>query len=332
MARTLVKQIIDNRKNLLINSNFNFWQRGTSITVANTVSTYLADRWYVKNSLGTNGVITYSQVAAVNSGSVFGAKVQITTAPTAAQTNGTELYQVLENSDSLQTIGQLLSAGMLVKSFGNVNQIGIQFAYATTEVKPTLFLGTETLVTVNSATFTSATAIAQAVNNSPTNSGVVGIRIRITGVSTGNLYDLNNGFVVEQVMMNIGASVAPYQMAGRNIQEELAMCQRYYEKSYNLTTAPGAAGPNPTSGGSFYNVDTASSVGTSSFKIMKRVTPTVVVYSSSTGTINTARSAMTSADIPVVANDITTYGITRIAGTLVTGHVLTCNWTADAEI
>jgi hypothetical protein len=224
-------------KNSLINSAFDFWQRGTSVTVANTVATYLADRWYAKNSLGTNGVLTYSQVAGSLNGSKYGAKVQITTAPTAAQTNGTELYQVLENFDTLPLLGQNISFGINIKAFGNVNQIGLQFCYATSEIKPTLFFGTEKLVTVNSSSFTLGTVLAQN-STLPTNSGVIGVRIRITGISSGNTYDLNNGFVVEQAMLNIGFSVMSFGRAGRSAQDELSMCQRYYYKTFNQGVTP----------------------------------------------------------------------------------------------
>lgn len=218
--------------NRLINSAFDVWQRGTSTTIANAGTSYQADRWYAKNSLGTNGVLTYSQATGVLTGSKFGASVQITTAPTAAQTNGTELYQVLENLNSLDLMGQPVSCNANVKALGNVNQVGIQFCYATTEAKPTLFFGSEQLVTVNSSTFSVGQLLAQNSGTLTTSSGVIGIRIRITGVSTGNLYDLNNGFVVEQAMIILGGVLPTYFFrAGRNAGEELTMCQRYYEIS-----------------------------------------------------------------------------------------------------
>lgn len=215
--------------NVLINGNFDYWVRGTSVTVANTVSTYQADRWYVKNSLGTNGVITYSQVTGTSTGAKFGAKVQITTAPTAAQTNGTEFYQVVENFNTLLLLSQSISGSAQIKALGNVNQIGIAFVTATTEVKPTTLLGTESLVSVNTSTFSLASVLNQAVSTTPTTSGVVGIRIRITGVSTGNTYDLNNGYVVEQGTLAIGSTAMTFNRNAPTIAEEQNSCQRYYE-------------------------------------------------------------------------------------------------------
>jgi len=265
--------------NQLINGNFDFWQVGTTTTVANTVSTYLADQWYVKNSLGTNGVITYSQNAAGLTGSAFGAKVQITTAPTALQTNGCELYQVLENKDTLLLLDKACSFSIQVKALGNVNQVGIQFYYATSEVKLTNSIGSEQFVSVSTGSFTLCTLANQVLSSSTvTTSGVVGVRIRIADVSSGNNYDLNNGFIVEQAMMNVGPSSASFQRRGSSITQELSMCQRFYQKSYNLATSPGTGAA--TAG--MYTL-TASGIsaftqGYIPFKPTMRSTPSMSLY------------------------------------------------------
>lgn len=263
--------------NLLVNAGIDFWQAGTSTTVANGSSTYLADQFYVKNSLGTNGVITYSQATAVTNGSKFGASVQITTAPTAAQANGCEFYQVLENAATIQTLGQSVSSSILVKALGNVNQVGIAIVYATTEVKPTTVLGTEATVTVNSSTFTLASVLNQAVSTTPTTSGVIGFRVRITGVSTGNTYDLNNGFIVEQAVLNIGSTAMSFARASNSIEQEIASCQRFYEKSYELTTNPG----NNTTTGicQYWGAITGNKFGGMVFyKVRKRTGANITLY------------------------------------------------------
>ena len=50
--------------NRIINGDFDFWQRGVSLTVANNVSAYTADRWVVNNYLGVSS--TVSQAAALS--------------------------------------------------------------------------------------------------------------------------------------------------------------------------------------------------------------------------------------------------------------------------
>lgn len=224
---TVAAADITKLRNRLLNSAFANWQHSTSVTIANAASTYAADRWYVKNSLGTNGVITYSRQTASVDGSAYAAKVLITTAPTAAQTNGTELYQTLENLDSLKLYNQTASFSIQVKAFGNVNQIGVQFFYKTTEAKVDTAIGSEQTFSVTTGAYATASISGQALGTSQTTSGVIGVRIRITGVSTGNAYDLNNGFQVEQGILNIGTTPTTWGPAYPSTAMELAACQRF---------------------------------------------------------------------------------------------------------
>ncbi len=238
--------------NFLINSGFDYWQRGTSATVTATGGSvptnaylYQADQWYVRNVLGggtIEGIITYSQQAAVTNGSGFGAQVKITTAPTGVGIgNGAELWQTLSNKASLPLYGQTASFTVLVKCLNNVNQMGAQFFYATTELKANVgnTIGAEQTVSCNTSTFVSLTITGQALGTSQTAAGTIGIRIRPTGVASGNLYDLNNGYVVEQAMLNIGATAASWARQSNDPSREFAAGQYFFNKSYMLGTAPG---------------------------------------------------------------------------------------------
>lgn len=281
---------INQLRNSLINGNFDFWQRGTSVTVANTISTYQADRWYVKNSLGTNGVITYSQASPTLNQSKWAAKVQITTAPTAAQTNGTELYQTLENEDTLIYLGNSASFSVNIKALGNVNAVGLQFFYATTETKVTTALGSEQSVTVNSSTFTAGQLTGQLIGTTPTTSGVIGVRIRILTVSTGNTYDLNNGFVVEQAMVNLGGScLTTFQRSAPTIQQELATCQRYMEIVGGQST-----NTHEPIGFGLVTTGTTSVSFIMLYRTTKRVAPTITYSSQTKFRYNNATNNFTS--------------------------------------
>jgi hypothetical protein len=321
-------------KNYLINSNFDFWQRNTTGTIANAASTYAApDRWYVRNALGTNGVITQSRVSGVTEGTKYGCSVQISTAPTAAQANGTELYQTVENIDALDFINKYASFGCYLKALGNVNQIGLSFVYAASEIKPTTVLGSEALITVNNTSFVNGQVIAQAVGTLPGSAGVIGIRIRITGVSSGNLYDLNNGFIVEKTILNTGTIVAPFVKAGANAQDELAMCQRFYEKSYDLLTAPGT--PSSTVGQSivYQTVTGTPQFVNVKYSVFKRTGSTVILYSPVTGSSGNFRNYTTSADVVASAQSSGQNGFNIAPTPSVTGPAqIGFYWATDAEI
>jgi hypothetical protein len=329
------------RENLLLNSDFRLWQRGTSQTIANGATAYQADRWYAKNSLGTNGVITYTRQSGTNT--TYAAKLLITTAPTASQANGCELYQVLENQDSLQLYNQTASFHVQVKAFGNVNKIGVQFFYATTEVKLTNAIGNEQTYAVNTSSYTTATIDRQALGTSATTSGVVGVRIRIAGVSSGNTYDLNNGFQVEQAMLNRGAP-SVWKRASSYFGDELARCQRFYEKSYALETAPGGAASSSYSYPAVFTDGTRTYHANVKFAVLKRGAPTVTAYSTTgaaglTARVSGATEVISSSNMNVTAKD-SMFDVGTNSGALsasfpnANGSAIAfwLDWTADAEI
>lgn len=216
-------------KNDFVNSTFHSWQRGTSATRTNGQRKYLADMWCVRNALGTNGVLTNSRVAATSDGAAYANKVLITTAPTSGQTNGCEMYYIFENIDSLKYYNKIASMSAYIKAFGNVNQVGLQFMYATSEILPSSTIGSETLVTVNTSTFTLGSILAQAIGTGMTAAGVIGVRIRITAVSSGNTYDLNNGFSIELPNCNLGSTALTHSPHS-NVADEAFMARRRYQR------------------------------------------------------------------------------------------------------
>lgn len=318
--------------NGLYNGGFDVWQRSTSTTIANGVSTYVADRWYAKNSLGTNGVITFSQVTGSVIGSKYGASVKITTAPTAAQANGCELYQTLENKDSLNYYNQTASLTVQVKALGNVNQVGVQFFYKTTEAKVDTAIGSEQTYTVNSASFTECTISGQALGTSMTTSGVIGVRIRITGVSTGNTYDLNNGFIAEQAKICLGTVPGSWARMSPVFISELVACRRYYMRYDQAVNAQylGTAMCESTS-----QCDLALQ-----YPVQMRAAPTFA--SNVTGALQVANSALTFVDTSAISTtnmtDTSILTLTRTGSGLTAGNaafirVAAASWISyDAEI
>ena len=301
-----------NGYNFIVNSGFDYWQAGTSVTLTATgggtptpVYGYQADQWYVNNKLGggsIEGQITYSRQSAVVGGSGYAALVRITTAPTGTGIqNGLELYQVLSNAASLNLYGKTASFSIQVSNggAGNVNQVGIQFCYATTEAKPTNFIGSEILVSVSSSN-TLCVINGQALGTAQGVGGVIGVRIRPTAVSSGNLYDLNNGIQVEQAVLNLGSVAAPWQRQNSNPAQELAACQFFYEKSYDIGTFAGASTPSGFAAWPCYGVDAGGdNVWTTvSFKVPKRTTPSITFYdcAGNSGKVSTFIGAGTRTD------------------------------------
>lgn len=324
--------------NHLFNANFDLWQRSAINLVTNGNSTYGADRWYVKNSLGTNGVITFSRATATSTDSRYAARVKITTAPTGSQANGCELYQTLDNAESLNLYNKTASFQVKVKALGNVNQVGIQFFYKTSEAKVDTALGSETTATVTTGSLTTITINGQALGTSATTTGVIGVRVRITGVSTGNTYDLNNGFEVEQALLNVASNIGDFRLRCNTLAEERLACMRYYEKSYPEGTDP-ASGSSESGMTSGYAQTTAIlRLVNPRFLVPKRAgtTPTIVVYDyngssgkvsplGSSSSIGTTLSISTNSDNGFNRIDDSGSGFTATT-------FYWFNWTAEAEV
>jgi hypothetical protein len=273
--------------NNLINGAFDYWQQGISSgSIANGTSVYGADQWYVKNTLGTSGLIVSQRGTGILQGSLYCNSVAITATPTASQANGCELYQVLSNLATQSLIGLTASFSVYILGLGNVTQVGLQFYYATTESHLTTPIGSEVLTTVNNGSYTLCFLNDQALGTAMTASGVVGVRIRMTGVSSGSIFTSGNGFQVEQAMMNVGQSAAPFIRQNYDPAKELLSCQYFYEKSYDLSTSPGVV---TTNGQRQVATAVANAFGDVSY-VDKRIVPSVTIYSPTTGASGHVRS------------------------------------------
>ncbi len=341
--------------NYLLNSMFTLFQTGATNTITATGGgsptpsyKYVADQWYVNNILGggtIEGIISTQnqtlQTAAVP-GVNTALQVRITTAPTGTGIqNGCELYQVLSASATAALFSQTASFSIKASGLGNVNQIGIQFFYGTTEVKPTNAIGAEVLTTVGTypAAATTCTINGQALGVSMTNSGVIGVRIRITGVSSGNTYDLNNGFVVGQPMLNLGSTAGTYAPANSDAASELAACQYFYEKSYDLTVNPGTNVGTDSAGALQIRDSGGLTSGTiavrymATFKVSKRTTPTMTGYSTD-GTSGKVRDRQNTSNVNAVfaSTGLNSTVLDSTTSAASTGYFFEAQWTADARI
>jgi hypothetical protein len=111
--------------------------------------------------------------------------------------------------------------------------------------------------------------------------------------------------------------------------KELALCQRYYEKSYNYTGAPGTA---TLYGASVVRTPYTSAVETTYFSVRKRANPTMVWYSTATGASGYVRDLSTNAD-----KAASTYtqgeGCASWSATMPADNTLVgWHWTAVAEL
>jgi hypothetical protein len=307
-------------KNKIINGDFGIWQRGTSFTTA----VYTADRWFLSWS-GTTTISLTRQPFTAGSAPVSGYESQYfarfaRTAGSAddyflqriedARTfaNQTVTFSFWAKASANTTISQVYcaqsmgSGGSGGGGAGNFSGISITTSwarYSTTFVMPSIAGGTVGTNSFIEAVFKFGSAMGN-------------VTVDLWGIQ-----------------LEAGSVATPFTTASGSIGGELALCQRYYEKSYSLATVPGTA---TQTGMMNFQVGTAA-VGnmriTSYFKVQKRGLPSIrlydgagtidkVMYNYSNGFTGTAVATESGAD---VYSDGTT-----------NKFALSYQFTADAEL
>jgi hypothetical protein len=157
--------------------------------------------------------------------------------------------------------------------------------------------------------------------------------------STANRTDFltaGNSIRIAQVKLSIGSGISDFSFAGRTYADELSLCQRYYEKSYNLDIVPGTAAQTTTAVRQRTVTSTNDAEGPNIFfRATKRALPVKACYNDSTGTINQIRNVSLPAE--TYTEDSSIIGVNSFAthyagGSLATGNVIAFHWTADAEL
>ena len=177
--------------------------------------------------------------------------------------------------------------------------------------------------------------------------GVSGPAENIAKSQVTDYLGLTSGFTgafdVAQVQFEIGNDVSPFEK--RHPQTELGMCQRYYEKSYDVETA---LGTNTSYAGGIRSatdptINPTCHQGTT-FMVPKRAVPTVVLYSKdgTIGNFYATHASVGAGNYVGTANGISENGWATIASGTHLGHyihsaqggdtLIVYHYTADAEL
>jgi len=163
------------------------------------------------------------------------------------------------------------------------------------------------------------------------NTWLAGIFLAATGITNTFAQTANAVFRLGPCKLEVGSTATP--MLRQSFQQELARCQRYYEKSYPLGTAVGSVFGSGTWQTQFIAAGAANYMTcTASYKTTKRATPTVTVYSY-TGAANTVaayQGSWASYTGAVGANNMT--GHVAYASGPSSATMETYDWVADARL
>ena len=354
-------------RNFIHNGDFTITQRGVGPFSINANTVQGIDRWRSSGwTAGETGVISIEQSTDAPAGFAYSYKVTVTTADSTISNNETYGFlQALEGN----TIQQFLQYGTstpkdLALSFwvkGSVagtycvawqrasaaispaSSWGIvkEFSVTSSWTKVTLVIpglgtsgGTEVLRGVDSYGFLrfdlGSGSDFQATVDTWTNANA-----RRTANQTAFISNNGATFQIAGVQLELGAVATPFTRSGGTLAGELAACQRYYAKSYAQATAPGTA--SNTVGNTGYSAISATSTDNRwnvRFPVNMRGTPTVTIYSTSTGTAAKIFNEQTAADIDGVTQYIGESGfhIYANSGTITAGQQLLAHYVASAEL
>lgn len=257
-------------QNLIINGNFDYWQRGTSFSTAG--SYYTADRMYTARSTGTN---VYSRSTDVpDSQSAYSLRIQ--------NTSGTN-----------PRLGQRIAAATALKYIGKTItvQIKIKVGDATaTPINMTVQFPTAT------DNYTSSTIpIDVAVDAAPTqgvwktyryafvvpSDAARGMQINFIRPSVSNVttdtyfsqFIAREGEYTEDMLFSYNSA---------NVDTELFICKKFFEKSYPIHITPGTS---LVYEGSVYlqKSGTIGFLGNVSYTVAKNKVPLTTLYTVSNG-------------------------------------------------
>jgi len=156
-----------------------------------------------------------------------------------------------------------------------------------------------------------------------------------TSAAVNNMDSTSNTFYVTGVQLEVGDSASDFEY--RSFDEELMLCQRYYQKSYVYETAPGTGTQHGfwSTGGHQGGTSTGYVEGIINFERLMRATPTITLYDHAGNSNKCARLATgvaryTNESIStsnINARGITMYSASGTAAGIVQGH-----YTASAEL
>ena len=234
------------QNNPVLNSSFQLWQRGTSVSLVASTPGYTADRWYVVN--GANQATTVSRQVTNDTTNLpfiqYCARVQRNSGQTGTGTMS--ISQPFETINSIAFAGKTVTMSFYARKGAN---------YSATSDVLTVYLitGTGTDQNQQGAGYTGQTlAINQSATLTTTwqrfkqsvtlGTGITEIQPVLTYTPTGTA-GANDYFEVTGVQIDIGSVALPFRTNGGTLQEELAACQRYYYRTSTPNAGNGYVSP-----------------------------------------------------------------------------------------
>ena len=135
-------------------------------------------------------------------------------------------------------------------------------------------------------------------------------------------------FYITGVQLEVGTKATPYEM--QIYSDQLAQCQRYYWKTYNQGTVPGAASSTATYRTRAYVGSYAAAVV--QFPVLMRTTPTVTLYNPFTGSTNSWRNSDDSTNATASLSTVQDSAVVTESSSVTTNNSYFFQIVASAEL
>jgi hypothetical protein len=218
--------------NAVLNSSFNVWQRGTTISIGASTgfaNGFLADRWQTATS--SNQASTISRQVTGDTTNLPNIQYCLRFQRNSGQTGTSEMgfYQSFETVDSIPFAGKTVTVSFYARAGANYSATSNALAinlYRGTGTDQSVFSYTGITNVIDSTktlTTTWQRFTATATISSAANEIALGFEWYPTGTAGANDY-----FEVTGVQLELGSVATPYRPNQPTYQAELAACQRYY--------------------------------------------------------------------------------------------------------
>ena len=211
------------RRNRLLNSHMDIWQRGTSFTVASTTYTYTADRWAAYRA--DTGLVV-SRQASSNTGQSYGLRAQRTAATSSVVE--CSLVQPAASDEAIKLAGQTCSLRLNLFCGANFSPtsdtvtVRVEYGTGTDENPVSGFTGTTDALTTTQAVTTTATDYTFDGIEIPASATQVAVWVQWTPVGTAG----TNDWVQLNAAQLTAGSAAGFERLSQ--AQTLTDCQRYY--------------------------------------------------------------------------------------------------------
>jgi len=156
------------------------------------------------------------------------------------------------------------------------------------------------------------------------NATQLGIKFVYTGIGTAGA---NDGYIISGIQLEVGGTATSYIF--RHIESELALCERYFEKSYNQSVDPGTV----ATAGQHKESATRNIVNETpgvKYSVVKRGTPTVTIFAPGTGNSGNVTNSGDKVAAAATSGTSGFHGVDITAGT--TAAAATYHFTSAAEL